>query len=595
MSTPPEHPDPLAHAPDAIEPAGATGTADEAASRRAGEAGAAAFAARMARLAAAAAATSDTAGDDGAPDAATATSGVAATTFADLPPIGDARTAEAVDIAPTASGLPESRPASPGLGEADLLAPAPTTETPGGADGATIVPATAAGEFAAPAVKATMPPAAEAATALRFGVGERAADALPAPALSSPIAGTTEIPPTALAVPALGEVAAPTFPPAPPQPSGDPRVGIVPGGAGEGSGGPVVADPAEREVRIPLVTADPAGGDPGGAAVTAGAGRDEPGPVVTAGAGRDEPGPVVTAGAGRDEPGPVVTAGAGFDPAGPVVIAGAGFDPAAARLTNRADGDWGGAVVADAARDARSGAGVVDSPGGPPGGPSRYPGGAPATPDGGGVEPEPAGPQSLRARFRSWRFAPVVEIVATVALALLLAESVQAAVVKPFVIPSQSMEPTLLPGQRVLVNRLAYDFGGTPSRGDIVVFHPPSSLTCKVNVPLTEPCPKGVATHASDYFVKRVIGLPGDTLSIRNGHPVINGKELVDEPYITPCSDSTSCNMPHAIVIPRGDYYMLGDNRGDSDDSRYWGPVPLSWIIGEVFATYWPIDRIGVF
>jgi signal peptidase I len=303
----------------------------------------------------------------------------------------------------------------------------------------------------------------------------------------------------------------------------------------------------------------------------------------------------VTVGAGRDEPGPVVIAGAGFDPAGPVVIAGAGFDPAAARVTNRPDGDWGGAVVADAARDARGGAGVVDSPSGPPGGPARYPGDAAATPDGGGVEPEPAGPQSLRARFRSWRFAPVVEIVATVALALLLAESVQAAVVKPFVIPSQSMEPTLLPGQRVLVNRLAYDFGGTPSRGDIVVFHPPSSLTCKVNVPLTEPCPKGVATHASDYFVKRVIGLPGDTLSIRNGHPVINGKELVDEPYITPCSDSTSCNMPHAIVIPRGDYYMLGDNRGDSDDSRYWGPVPLSWIIGEVFATYWPIDRIGVF
>jgi signal peptidase I len=53
--------------------------------------------------------------------------------------------------------------------------------------------------------------------------------------------------------------------------------------------------------------------------------------------------------------------------------------------------------------------------------------------------------------------------------------------------------------------------------------------------------------------------------------------------------------MPHTITIPRGEYYMLGDNRGDSDDSRYWGPVPISWIIGQVFATYWPIDRIGVF
>jgi len=207
----------------------------------------------------------------------------------------------------------------------------------------------------------------------------------------------------------------------------------------------------------------------------------------------------------------------------------------------------------------------------------------------------PAAPRTRRERFRAWRFAPVVEIIATIALALVLAESVQAAVVKPFVIPSQSMEPTLLPGQRVLVNRLAYDFGGLPQRGDIVVFHPPSSLTCAANVPATEPCPRGVSSHASDYFVKRVIGLPGDRLSIENGHPVINGKELTDEPYITPCTDSTSCEMPHTIVIPRGEYYMMGDNRGDSDDSRYWGPVPLSWIIGEVFATYWPIDRIGFF
>jgi signal peptidase I len=157
------------------------------------------------------------------------------------------------------------------------------------------------------------------------------------------------------------------------------------------------------------------------------------------------------------------------------------------------------------------------------------------------------------------------------------------------------MEPTLQPGQRVLVDRLAYDFGSTPSRGDIVVFHPPSQLTCRVNVPITEPCPQSVSTHAGDYFVKRVIGLPGNTLSIRNGHPVINGKLLSHEPYITPCSNSTSCDMPHTIVIPAGEYYVLGDNRGDSDDSRYWGPVPISWIIGQVFATYWPIDRIGIF
>jgi signal peptidase I len=197
-------------------------------------------------------------------------------------------------------------------------------------------------------------------------------------------------------------------------------------------------------------------------------------------------------------------------------------------------------------------------------------------------------------RFRAWRFAPVVEVIATIAVALALAESVQAAVVKPFVIPSASMEPTLAIGQRVLVNRLAYDFS-SPQRGDIVVFHPPSSLTCAVTVPSTEPCPRSNSRESSQYFVKRVIGLPGDRISISDGHPVINGKPLWNEPYILPCVDSESCQYPHAMTVPRGEYFMLGDNRGDSDDSRFWGPIPGSSIIGEVFATYWPPDRIGVF
>ena len=203
-------------------------------------------------------------------------------------------------------------------------------------------------------------------------------------------------------------------------------------------------------------------------------------------------------------------------------------------------------------------------------------------------------PRTRVERFRAWRFAPLVEVIATIAVALALAESVQAAVVKPFVIPSASMEPTLAIGQRVLVNRLAYDFS-SPQRGDIVVFHPPSSLTCAVTVPDTEPCPRSNSQASSQYFVKRVIGLPGDRVSISDGHPVINGKPLWSEPYILPCVESQSCYYPHAMTVPRGEYFMLGDNRGDSDDSRFWGPIPGSWIIGEVFATYWPPDRIGVF
>jgi len=206
----------------------------------------------------------------------------------------------------------------------------------------------------------------------------------------------------------------------------------------------------------------------------------------------------------------------------------------------------------------------------------------------------PARPRTRVERFRAWRFAPLVEVIATVALALVLAESVQAAVVKPFVIPSASMEPTLAIGQRVLVNRLAYDFS-SPQRGDIVVFHPPNSLTCAVNVPDTEPCPRSNSQKSSQYFVKRVIGLPGDRVSISDGHPVINGRILSNEPYITSCDNAPDCDMSRTITIPKGEYFMLGDNRGDSDDSRFWGPIPGSWIIGEVFATYWPPDRIGVF
>jgi signal peptidase I len=199
--------------------------------------------------------------------------------------------------------------------------------------------------------------------------------------------------------------------------------------------------------------------------------------------------------------------------------------------------------------------------------------------------------ERLRARLPA-PIAGLVELIVIVALALALAEGVQAAVVKPFRIPSGSMEPTLEIGQRVLVNRLIYDFHA-PRRGEIVVFHPPDKLTCAVAIGPGEPCPRGSAQPASDYFVKRVMGLPGDRLSIRDGHPVINGRELTDEPYITPCAGAEECNMPRTITIPPGHYFMMGDNRGDSDDSRFWGPIPASWIVGQVFFTYWPLDRVG--
>jgi signal peptidase I len=183
-----------------------------------------------------------------------------------------------------------------------------------------------------------------------------------------------------------------------------------------------------------------------------------------------------------------------------------------------------------------------------------------------------------------------------VALAIGLALLIQAYLVKPYQIPSQSMEPTLDVGQRVLVNRLSYHFHD-PHVGDIVVFHPPQGAEngkeCGVHRDAREPCPEPTPEESDTNFIKRIVAGPGDRLQVRQGHPVVNGEEA-RESFIKPCRGISACNLPKAITIPPGHYFMMGDNRGASDDSRFWGPVPRSWIIGEAFFTYWPPDRVGL-
>jgi signal peptidase I len=192
----------------------------------------------------------------------------------------------------------------------------------------------------------------------------------------------------------------------------------------------------------------------------------------------------------------------------------------------------------------------------------------------------------------------VIELVVIVGLAVGLALLIQAFVVKPYQIPSPSMEPTLDVGQRVLVDRVSYHFDD-PSIGDIVVFHPPQgavggSPECGVpHRPPGEACPQPVDEEADTNFIKRVVAGPGDRLSIKDGHPVVNGV-MAKEPFTMPCHDGGSCDFPKTITIPPNDYFMMGDNRLHSDDSRFWGPVPRDWIIGEAFFTYWPPDRLGL-
>jgi signal peptidase I len=176
--------------------------------------------------------------------------------------------------------------------------------------------------------------------------------------------------------------------------------------------------------------------------------------------------------------------------------------------------------------------------------------------------------------------------VLTIAIAIAAVLAIKAWVVNPYRIPSSSMEPTLHcavpePGcqagtsDRVLANRFIYRFTD-PDRGDIVVFEvpPEASAIC--------PGPGGV-------FVKRLIGLPGDTVEIRGDQLYVNGEPL-PEPYLF---NGEVGDEFGPVRVPEGQYFMMGDNRLQSCDSREWGAVPRDNLIGPVFALYWPIQRIG--
>ncbi len=190
----------------------------------------------------------------------------------------------------------------------------------------------------------------------------------------------------------------------------------------------------------------------------------------------------------------------------------------------------------------------------------------------------------------------VVEFVLIVLVAIGFAIGIQAFVVKPYKIPSESMVPTLAVGQRVLVNRLGNDFSD-PHIGEIVVFHPPQGAVeapaCGVQVATGQICSQPTSREAGVNFIKRVVAGPGDTIAISNGHVIRNGVRQ-HESFVAPCGGSEACNYPQPIKVPAGHWFMMGDNRGMSDDSRFWGPVPRKWIIGGAFATYWPIGRIGL-
>jgi signal peptidase I len=185
-----------------------------------------------------------------------------------------------------------------------------------------------------------------------------------------------------------------------------------------------------------------------------------------------------------------------------------------------------------------------------------------------------------------WRV--TIDWLVTIVGAIAIVLAIKTWVVNPYRIPSSSMEPTLhcaRPGpgceasfsDRVLACRFCYHFE-SPKRGDIVVFKTPPLAATR--------CGEG------GTFVKRLIGLPGETLEEKNGFVYIDGRRL-DEPYIQKGRRDARDYGP--LVIPKGNYFMMGDNRAQSCDSREWGTVPRGNLIGKVFATYWPPSRISFY
>ena len=174
----------------------------------------------------------------------------------------------------------------------------------------------------------------------------------------------------------------------------------------------------------------------------------------------------------------------------------------------------------------------------------------------------------------------VVEYAVLAVVAVAVALLVQAFLVKPYRIPSESMENTLLKGDRVLVDRISWRFT-RPERGEVVVFHEPAAGT---------------------ILIKRIIGMPGDVVSLHGGSVYINGKRL-SEPYVRtidgtpeptePFTNGLPWSLQQPYRVPAGHYFMMGDNRTDSGDSRQFGPVARSQLVGHAFWRYWPPGRFG--
>ena len=193
---------------------------------------------------------------------------------------------------------------------------------------------------------------------------------------------------------------------------------------------------------------------------------------------------------------------------------------------------------------------------------------------------------------RSTLFLVGREIGVLVVTALVIAVVVKSFVAQAFYIPSGSMLPQLQINDRVVVSKVAYRLHD-PRRGDIVVFDAPGEDNKNDDDPLPARFLRsiiqsiGLAAPSTDEYIKRVVALPGERVEAHDGHVLVDGRELV-EPYLPAGTVTGDFN---AVVVPPGTVWVMGDNRGNSADSRIFGPVPESTVVGRAFARVWPLGE----
>jgi signal peptidase I len=170
-----------------------------------------------------------------------------------------------------------------------------------------------------------------------------------------------------------------------------------------------------------------------------------------------------------------------------------------------------------------------------------------------------------------------IELLETLVLTLLIFVGVQTFVAQPYQVEQESMEQTVMPGEYILVDKLTPRFDAY-KQGDIVVFHPPGGFS--------------IGPEGDKPFIKRIIGTPGDTVEVRGGRVLVNGKALV-EPYVFEGQPTLAPSGTTRWSVPPGEYFVMGDHRQKSTDSRDFGPVAGTQIIGRAWLRYWPLARFG--